>query len=189
MKALVSSLLLISAVFCAETPVIVDYDESHKEQIITIALASSQQLFVGSTIRPLSGCAESIMIDCLHDQSKIKKIIIDEDQTVVGFIVFFQEKELYLESMKAKIQGLAIAQSHRRKGYARALLHNAEETIKEQWPEITRVELDVNDKNEAARKLYESENFVRSLNESLPLLTRNGIRYEKQLQPHDENIE
>ena len=84
--------------------------------------------------------------------------------------------------MFARIEGLAIAKKFRRRGYAKALLHTAEETIKQEWPTITRIELDVSDKNKAAKRLYESLNFVQSQDQPIPLAMVDGIRYEKQLQ-------
>jgi len=221
MKVMILVLFFIPALFCAEEPVLVDYNEVHKEEVITIAQKNVAQLFVDSTTvtqdtRTRNYFKESIkkmMTKCLDNQSKIKKVIVNAD-IVVGFIVFYYEKEQSLESMLqhfaskgiayskenilssmpeikkrdsecamlAKIEGLAVAEDYRRRGYAKALLRNAEETIKGEWPTITRIELDVNNENDAAKNLYESEGFMRSSIQPFHLVPVDGIRYEKQLQ-------
>lgn len=78
-----------------------------------------------------------------------------------------------------KIECLAVSNECRRCGYGRALLRNALEYAKTEWPMVTRVELDVNTNNKGARALYESEGFVYSA-----VQTMEGMQvtqYEKSL--------
>ncbi len=81
----------------------------------------------------------------------------------------------------AKIMSIAVSQEHRGKGYGTLLLADALAGIKQRWPQLTRVELDVNQNNTTARHLYESQGFTRMLLPALHIASMGMETYEKDL--------
>lgn len=79
----------------------------------------------------------------------------------------------------AKIEALAISKHFRRQGHGRTLIQNAIQAIKQQWPTITRVDLDVNANNDGARRLYESEGFIQSSIQPAHMIAMEIVQYEK----------
>ncbi len=81
----------------------------------------------------------------------------------------------------AKIETVAVSRDFRRRGHARTLIKNSIDYIKQNWPMIHRVELDVNAVNENAKKLYESEGFKQSVIQPQRLVMMQAVQYEKAL--------
>ena len=80
-----------------------------------------------------------------------------------------------------KIESLAVDKNCRGKGHGRALIRSAIDSIKHLWPTITQVQLDVNANNEVAKKLYESEGFVKSSVQPMLMVFTDKIQYEKEI--------
>ena len=144
----------------------------------------------------------------LADPLKVKKVMIESGK-VAGFVELFKTKEQSLEELKrqmnltpeqevqvaaalahlkktdaecetfALIECLAVSRDFRRRGYARALLSDSIACIKQKWPMVKRVELNVNIANENARKLYESEGFTLSVIQPPHLVMMEDVQYEK----------
>ncbi len=80
-----------------------------------------------------------------------------------------------------KIESIVVSKDFRRRGHARMLIKKAIERIKQAFPEIKWVGLDVNAANEGARKLYESEGFTQSAVQPQHLVMMQVVQYEKAL--------
>jgi ribosomal protein S18 acetylase RimI-like enzyme len=142
------------------------------------------------------------------DPLRVKRVMIESGR-VAGFVEFFKTKEQSLESLKRQmnlspeqeaqivammpnlkktdaecetfvlLECLAVSRDFRRRGYARALVNDSIEQIKQKWPMATRVQLNVNAANENARKLYESEGFILSAVQPPHLVMMGDVQYEK----------
>ena len=142
------------------------------------------------------------------DPLRVKRVMVESGR-VVGFSEFFKTKEQSLESLKKQmnlapeqeaqivammpnlkktdaecetfvlLECLAVSRDSRRRGYARALLNDSIEHIKQKWPMVTRVQLNVNAANENARRLYESEGFTVSAIQPPHLVMMEDVQYEK----------
>ena len=77
------------------------------------------------------------------------------------------------------IECLAIDKNYRGKGYSRTLVRDVESTMMQLWPIIKIIQLNVNEQNQIARKLYESEGFEVSSNQLAALKV---VQYAKKLQ-------
>ena len=80
-----------------------------------------------------------------------------------------------------EIESIVVGKNSRGKGYGRALLKDAEDTIKQLWPTIKIIQLNVNEQNPVARKLYESEEFAVSSNQPAHLVMMKVVEYTKEL--------
>lgn len=106
--------------------------------------------------------------------NKDKELTIEQFSEKSGQTFTSEMEKLLLEHNKhfkrtpeeciayAKIVAIAVSDAYQRRGYAKALIKNALEHIKNERPDIRLVELDVNESNTKARALYESVGFVSS---------------------------
>lgn len=78
-----------------------------------------------------------------------------------------------------KIEGLAVAREFRKKGFGRALMAHALESIKKQGETISKIKLEVNAKNDNAKKLYESMGFAPAAPQPVMAPIMGFIEYEK----------
>lgn len=81
----------------------------------------------------------------------------------------------------ALISSVVVAREFRGKGHGRALLRYAINVIKSRWPELDRVQLNVNEHNDGARKLYESEGFQASSVQPAMMQFMKTVQYEKNI--------
>lgn len=81
----------------------------------------------------------------------------------------------------AKIESIAVSRNFRGNGYGRLLLANAIDIIKQTWPNTYRIEISVSQHNNAAIKLYESGNFIKSPNQPEHFKLMEVLHYTKQL--------
>jgi len=144
------------------------------------------------------------------DSLRVKRVMVESGR-VVGFLEFFKTQEQSLESVKRQmnlspeqeaqivammpnlkktdaecetfvlLECLVVSRDFRRRGYARSLLNDSIECIKQKWPMVKHVQLNVNVANENARKLYESEGFTLSPNQPPHLVMMGDVQYEKAL--------
>lgn len=81
----------------------------------------------------------------------------------------------------AKIESLAISNTVRGKGYGRRLLNEAINNIEQNWRDISRIELNVSQDNEAAINLYKSEGFKKSDDQPMMITIMEAVQYTKEI--------
>ncbi len=97
--------------------------------------------------RPYS--AESVLGDLKGD--KVKTFVFQDGDNILGFI------SVYVFLDEANLQQIAVLESHRKKGYAKALILNAIDYLKQN--KIKKFYLEVNETNKIAISLYEKLGF------------------------------
>lgn len=116
MKKLLLSLLVVSAFAIAGVNApgaigvsIVDYNTAHKNSIMDISF-QDPLFFPGSKTIPEEVRAQAdeankqmILASC-DDASRCKRILIDDAQNVLGFVMYFKSREPSLESIKRALE-------------------------------------------------------------------------------------
>lgn len=114
MKKLLIVLVASLSIFAGEIN-IVDYDESFRDAVMTIACQHPNQFFSGSVV-VRKGLMSQTMFDLenkkgfdalLQQQHAITKLLVSQKK-VIGFVVFFKAREQSLESLRKimEAQGL-----------------------------------------------------------------------------------
>lgn len=190
---------------------IVNYQLSHKDQMIELAFQNNKTLFGGdhaTMSREVFDMAyKKMLLSSLGNDHKITKVLIDSNR-VIGFIIFFKtmhktvrasdekrpkrsiinrllfrsknSKVPHRDQALGKIEALVIAQDARQRGHGRALLQHSIIVMKQLWPAIRTIRLNVRPDNRNALKFYESEGFVRSVDQKA-FSVKNMIMYEKHM--------
>ena len=117
-------------------------------------------------------------LELIKRQTESRGFPFNEEQ-VLAYMPHLKRTDAECEPF-IKLESLAISKEFRGKGYGRILLRKAIEYIKELWPTIKRIQLDVNTSNEVARKLYESEGFVVCLDQ--PMARAGILHYQTIIQ-------
>lgn len=101
---------------------------------------------------------QELSLEAMKEAAQSHGIPFDEKQ-IVAVMPNLKKTKAECEA-HALLESLAVSQEFRGKGYGRVLLKHSISEMQAKWPEIKKVMLDVNDANDVARKLYESEGFV-----------------------------
>jgi len=140
-----------------------------------------------------------------------KKVLLDANGSVIAFVVFYRTHDSSLETFRRKnpeatftdeqlltanptlkrtdaecenyilLEGIAVSQEHRGKGYGHMLIKVALEESKLKWPEVDVIHLHVNANNSVARGLYASTGFVVSKEQPQLMVMIKAVQYEKSL--------
>jgi ribosomal protein S18 acetylase RimI-like enzyme len=168
-----------SNILCHEVN-IAPYTPANKQQVLDLVFQDPLLFFAGSSViaqgimtaEQFTSEAKQEMENIFLDPLHIKQLLI-KDGEIIGFVSFMETKEIVW------IICLAITNKYRNKGYGKYLLTTTLQTIKELWPAIAQVQLNVNAHNEVARKLYVSAGFKISPNQPPLFQFMKAIQYEK----------
>ncbi len=120
------------------------------------------------------------------------KRVYDKRGRLIQWLFPFNEEKIrtYMPDLKETdaecsyyvlLEILAVSRDFRRKGYGSACIKQVIEGAKSQWPDIKTIKLNVNTTNDAARRLYESEGFVKNEQQSATATMMNYVEYERTL--------
>lgn len=147
---------------------IVDYNDLYRADVLDISIQEPYNFFAGiGSIQPtcdifdLSELLSSLIASMLHilDFNEYTIKVLLEDEKVAGFVIFKTALDQTNNVNFIGINGLAISEKYRKRGYGRALL-NYVITSANSLPDIKYIYLTVNVNNLPARNLYDSAGFI-----------------------------
>lgn len=147
---------------------VIDYNDLYRSEILDISIQEPYNFFGGiNSIQPncdifdlsdLLSYLIASMLDVLDSHKYTVKILLEEEK-VAGFIIFKIDSDLLNGVNFVGINGLAISDKYRQRGYGRALLSHVINIAKVS-ADIKYIHLTVNVNNLPARRLYVSEGFT-----------------------------
>jgi RimJ/RimL family protein N-acetyltransferase len=133
---------------------LVYYEEKYQSQLFDFKLPPDQHQF--------TGLPREVLDISISDPNRYPIVIIN-GEVAVGFFVFHQGEDISPFSTNPNailLRAFSIHNVHQGNGYGKTAMKLLPIFVKKNFPNVDEIVLAVNEKNNAAKKLYESVGFI-----------------------------
>lgn len=130
------------------------YKEEHYAELVSFELPGDQKSF--------TSLPEEVLETALQDVNRIPVVIL-KDVTPIGFFVLHKHSEYASKVGNVDailVRAFSINFEYQGKGYAKEAMNRLPGFVHSLFSEVNEIFLAVNEKNDAARKLYEKAGFT-----------------------------